>query len=408
MLPAVVVDAEPNGTKAQALNINLGDSAVGHVNYYYNHLRDTADWYKVTTTLDGQLNYSIQTYSGLFVWVILYDNDGITPLHAANTYTNGFGNWSDDGLAAGTYYLKVYSYYPYEYEPYKIKVSQTIPPVTIDVEPNGTKALATTLMPNDSITGHVNYYYNHVRDTLDWRKITITSNGKLDWTLSSQNGSYIWANLYDNDGTTLLLVSTNTNGTTSWSVDGLAPGTYYMVVSSYYNYEFEPYYLKTKFTNSGNDAEPNGTKALAKTKVLNDSLLGSAGYYYNGVRDTNDWFKITTTNDGELSVKLYPFSGNYLYLTVYDNNGTTVLFQQYTNSGVVNFYRNDLGKGTYYIKVNCYYNYQYSSYALVTKFVSAGTNDAEPNNYATKGDLITGYVTQSANIGYYYNLKPIC
>ena len=404
VLPAVVNDIEPNGTKSQALNINLGDSAVGHVNYYYNHLRDTTDWYKVTTTLDGQLNYSIQTYSGMYVWVTLYDNDGVTPLHAANTYTNGFASWSDDGLAAGTYYLKVYSYYQYEYEPYKLKVSQTIPSVTIDAEPNGTKALATTLMPNDSITGHVNYYYNHVRDTLDWRKITITSNGKLDWTLSSQNGSFIFANLYDNNGTTLLLTNTFTNATASWSVDGLAPGTYYMVMSSFYNYQFEPYYLTTKFTAVSNDAEPNGTKALAKTKALNDSLLGASGYYYNGVRDSTDWFKITTTNDGELSVKLYPLSGNYIYLTVYDNNGTTVLFQQNTNVGVLNFYRNDLGKGTYYIKVNCYYPSQYSSYALVTKYVSAGTNDAEPNNSAATGNLAGGYVSKTGNIGYYYKL----
>ena len=225
VLPAVVVDAEPNGTKAQALNINLGDSAVGHVNYYYNHSRDTADWYKVTTTLDGQLNYSIQTYSGLYVWVTLYDNDGVTPLHAANTYTNSFGNWSDDGLAAGTYYLKVYSYYPNEYEPYKIKVSQTITPVTIDAEPNGTRATATVINLNDSITGHVGYYYNHLRDTFDYRKITLTAYGKLNWTISSQNGHYMYALLYDNNATTLL-GGNYTNGTVSYSVDGLAPGTY--------------------------------------------------------------------------------------------------------------------------------------------------------------------------------------
>ncbi len=405
VLPAVVADAEPNGTRAQALNINLGDSAVGHVNYYYNHLRDTADWYKVTTTLDGQLNYSIQSYSGSYIWVRLYDNDGVTPLHAANTYTTGFGNWSDDGLAAGTYYLKVYSYYDNDFEPYKLKVSQTIPPVTIDTEPNGTKALETTLMPNDSVTGHTGYYYNQVRDSFDWRKITITSNGKLDWTLSSQNGNYVWAILYDNNGTTpLYALNTYTTSTATWSVDGLAPGTYYMLVYIYYNYQFAPYYLKTKFTPAGNDAEPNGTKALAKTKVLNDSLLGTIGYYYNGVRDTNDWFKITTTNDGQLSIKLYPFSGSFTYLTVYDNNGTTVLYNQYAPSGVLDFTRNDLGKGTYYIKVRCYYDYQFSSYALVTKFVSAGTNDVEPNNFAAKGTLAGGYATKTGNIGYYYKL----
>ena len=212
-------------------------------------------------------------------------------------YTSAKENWrltlKTSFWQKGTYYLRIQTYYNNEWAPYKIKVTQTIPPVTIDAENNGTKALATTINLNDSVTGHIGYTYNHLRDTFDYRKITLTSNGKLDWTIASLNGQNVFALLLDNDGTTVL-GGNYTTGVASYSVDGLAPGTYYFKTQNYYGNEWAPYYLKTSFTGSGNDAEPNGTKALAKTKVLNDSLLGTIGYYYNGVRDLEDWFKITT------------------------------------------------------------------------------------------------------------------
>ncbi|MEO8147412.1 MAG: T9SS type A sorting domain-containing protein [Bacteroidia bacterium] len=399
-LPPNIIDVEPNGTAAQALNINVGDSTVGHVGYYYNHYRDTLDWYKVTTTLDGQLNYSMTSNNGQYVYLQLFDNDGVTYLSGGG-YTNGTATFTTNGLAAGTYYLRINAYDQNGFIPYKIKVTQTLPPVTIDVEPNGTKSSAKTINPNDSITGHISYYYNHGRDTIDFRKVTINSNGKLEWTISSLNGYYLYAQLFDNDAVTYI-AGNYTNGTTTFSADGLAPGTYYLRVVAYDINSQVPYYLKTKFTPAGNDPEPNGTYTTAKAINLNDSLSGTISYYYNHVRDTTDWFALTTTNDGQLNVKLYSLNGEYIYLTVYDKNGTTVLYNNYS-SAVVNYSRNDLAKGTYYVRVVAYSINNFLPYALVNNLVNNNANDPEPNNYAKNAYKINGYTTRTGNTNYYYN-----
>ena len=401
VLPPCVNDLEPNGTPAQALTINIGDSLVGHVGYYYNHYRDTVDWYKVTTTLDGQLNYKISSLNGSFIYLNHYDNDGVTQL-AGGSYTNGTLTFVTDGLAAGTYYLKVYSYYDSQFEPYSIKVTQTIPPVTNDVEPNDKKSQAKTINPNDSITGHVGYYYNHKRDTFDYRKITLAKDGRLDWTINSQNGDWIYAELYDNNATTYL-GGGYTSTILTFSKDGLAAGTYYLKIFSYYDSHFNPYYLKTKFYPTTSDPEPNGTYATASAITLNDSLKGTVSYYYNGKRDTIDWFKLTTNNDGQLNVTLYSLNSQWVYLTVYDNNGTTVLYGPNYTTTSTTFTMNDAGKGTYYIRVNAWDVNAHVSYALVNSLVNNNPNDPEENNYAKNSPKIGGYTTRTGNINYRQN-----
>ncbi|MEO8147413.1 MAG: T9SS type A sorting domain-containing protein [Bacteroidia bacterium] len=400
LLPPTVIDAEPNGTAAQALTINLNDSLVGHIDYYYNHYRDTIDWYKVTTTLEGQLNYTMNVLNGQNVYLQLYDGDGITLL--GGNYTTTSATYTKDGLAAGTYYLKIFTYYNNGWAPYSIKVTQTLPPVPIDVEPNGTKATAKTINPNDSITGHTGYYYNHARDTFDYRKVTLTGYGRLDWTLYVLNGQNVYAQLYDNNATTYL-AGNYTTTTTTYSVDGLAPGTYYLKIFTYYGNGFAPYALKTKFTGVPTDVEPNGTYATAKAINLNDSLAGNVGYYYNASRDTNDWLALTTNNDGQLNIKLYSLNGELTYLTVYDKNGSTVLFPATYSSSLVSYSRNDLAKGTYYINVHCYYSSHFAPYALVNNLVNNNPNDPEPNNYAKNTSKINGYTTRTGNLNYYYD-----
>ena len=51
--PPLANDVEPNGTTATAVSLPQNGSNTGHVGNYYNNQRDTADWYKVTTTADG-------------------------------------------------------------------------------------------------------------------------------------------------------------------------------------------------------------------------------------------------------------------------------------------------------------------------------------------------------------------
>ncbi len=48
---ALANDTEPNGAAATAVVLPFNGSKTGHVGYYYNNKRDTADWYKADLLL---------------------------------------------------------------------------------------------------------------------------------------------------------------------------------------------------------------------------------------------------------------------------------------------------------------------------------------------------------------------
>ena len=315
-------DAEPNGTTANAVVLPQNGSKTGHVGYYYNHLRDTADWYKVTTTADGLLRVYLATDSGsihstntsngtnpLDVNLDLYDNDGTTNLGHVEVF-NGYGKATNlitaDGLAPGTYYIKVQNFSTTEFSNYTISDTLFTTPLANDAEPNGTTAGAVVLPQNGSKTGHVGYYYNHLRDTADWYKVTTTADGLLRVYLATDSGSIYSTNtsngtnpldvnldLYDNDGTTNLghvevfKPSPGYSKDTAFiTKDGLAPGTYYIKVQNFSTSEFSNYTISdTLFTTPvANDAEPNGTTASAFNLPINSNVTGHEGYYYNNQR----------------------------------------------------------------------------------------------------------------------------
>ena len=353
--PPLANDAEPNGTVAAAIVLPLTGSKTGHVGYYYNNQRDTTDWYKVTTTADGLLRVYLATERGsiysnnfLDVDLTLYDNDGTTALGTVEVY-DGVGNpttkfITTDGLAPGTYYIKVKSRTTTDFEDYTISDSLFTPPLANDAEPNGTAATAIDLPLAGSKTGHLGYYYNNQRDTTDWYKITTTADGLLRVYLATERGSVYSNNfleaditLYDNDGTTALGAVQVYDGavgnpTTKFiTVDGLAPGTYFIKVKSRTTADFEDYTIfDSLFTPPlANDVEPNGTAATAIDFPVNSNTKGHSGYYYNNQRDTTDWYKLTTTTTGPLYVYLNSSRGS-----IYSNNFLDMRITFYSSDGV--------------------------------------------------------------------------
>ena len=395
---ALAIDAEPNGTAATAVDLPFNGSKTGHVGYYYNNLRDTTDWYKVTTTTDGLLKIflsssrgSIYSANPLDVNVFIYDNDGITQLGNKEIF-NGNGPATDsitvDGLAPGTYYIKVQSFGTSEFANYTISNTLFTTPLANDAEPNGTTATAVVLQVNGSMTGQVGYYYNHLRDTADWYKVTTTGDGLLRVYLTSARGSIYSANpldvdvgLYDNNGTTQLgfveVFNSYGPGTNLITADGLAAGTYYIKVQSFSTNFFANYTISDSLFVPGivNDAEPNGTPATAKVFQLNSNTKGHTGYFYNNQRDTADWYKITTVADGPLHIYLNmqrgsKYSNNPLdmLLTFYSSDGTTQLGSKEIFNGngpgtdSLNFAL--LTAGTYFVKVTNFSITEFGIYSL--------------------------------------------
>lgn len=295
-------ETEPNDTKAQANKLTLNGSNSGAITP-----GGDVDWWKITTNNDGMLSLTL-TSNGIYLSFQLFDFNGTTAVNSVVNYVSGTGTQNTNGLAKGTYYVKVYATDAGNQPVYTISNSLTVPTEGNDGEPNGSSSQAVTLAQNNSLTGHVGYYYNLKRDTVDWYKVTTNADGQLDLKLTSGNGHYLSLYLYDNNATTQLGGWNYISGTSTLSTNGLAAGTYYFkIYCTDYTYDFAPYTIKDSLilTPVANDAEPNGTKSLALNINIGETKTGHAGYYYNLKRDTADWYKVTTVADGSLTSRLH-------------------------------------------------------------------------------------------------------
>lgn len=397
-------DFAPYTLTDSLLTASATDSFTLAVDYAYRNKISSAgkaDWWRVSPAKDGKLTFTLTPVSGKFVWVYLYDRDRTTLLNSS--YSNVKFSQATDGLAAGTYFVKIVPYYNTDTATYVLADTLTTPAQANDTEPNGTKAQALTLTLNGSKTGHVGYYYDKKRDTADWYKITTTGDGILKLNLTPANGQYAWIYLYDNNGTTLLN-STYSNAAFSLSTDGLAAGTYYVRVNCYYNTGFTPYTLSNTLTKpaQANDVEPNDAKAQAVTLPVNSTKTGHVGYYYNNKRDTADWYKITTASDGKLDLKATTANNQYIWVYLYDNDGTTLLNSNYTNTNFV-LSTDGLAPGTYYVRVNCYYNTGFAPYTLTDSLSTYGSvTEVEPNKKPYQATAIANNTSGKGHVGFYY------
>jgi Bacterial pre-peptidase C-terminal domain. len=256
------------------------------------------------------------------------------------------------------------------------------------------------LAPNASSSGSLSASH-----TEDWWTITTTADGSLTVNISTANASLLEqdANLYDVDGTTLL-VHDGENGTTSTlSFPNLLPGTYQVKVYLYSGVGAS-YSISNTFTAQpiGNNTEPNDSLAQAVTMAINTSTPGHLGYYGNSFTDAADWFKITTPSDGILSISAYSDTTLEADLNIYDIDGTTQLQHdgQSTRSSLVSV--PNLKPGTYFFK---YYKYiGYGGYNLTTTFTpQAKTNDPEPNDTFTQAVTLGANASTTGHLGYFTN-----
>ncbi|MCC7231605.1 MAG: hypothetical protein IT242_01570, partial [Bacteroidia bacterium] len=266
-------DMEPNGNPALASILPLNDSTTGHCNYFYNNQKDTFDWHKVTLYEDGQLSCTIMPTDGKYINMYIYDGDGITLL--ANGYTNSTLTLNADGLAAGDYYVVSNAYYATDFLSYTLKDTLILPVIANDTIPNDIAVNPSSLPVGGTVTGHIGYRNNGNVDAVDFWPVHVMEDGKLSWTITSGNGQDVYALLLDGDGTTVL-AGNYTTTTATYSKDGLAPGTYYIKIYTYYSNEFAPYELSCSLLTpvQANDTGSNDTTASPSILPLNGSSTG--------------------------------------------------------------------------------------------------------------------------------------
>ncbi|HET8962700.1 MAG TPA: pre-peptidase C-terminal domain-containing protein, partial [Chitinophagales bacterium] len=398
--PSVEPDLEPNDYFPIANTLGLNDSTTGNVGYYINLDRDSTDWYEVTTVEDGPLYIYLNPLNGSQTWIYLYDTDGTTLL--ASGYGDSAFSIDRQDLAAGTYHILVKMYYTNGYTPYTLK--NTSFPVTYenDEESNDIAANAVSISENSTIEGHIGYYTNGARDLDDWYEITTTEDGILNFSLTGELSQLTYMYIYDTDGTTSL-VSNYSAEPFSISRNDLAVGTYYLRVRMYYGNGYNNYSITNTLTPpaEANDSEPNNAAGSAITIAANSTIEGHIGYYTDGARDLDDWYEITTTEDGNLTFSLTGSLAQLTYMYIYDTDGTTSLVSNY-NAGPFSISRNDLAAGTYYLRVRMYYGDGYNSYSITNTLTPPEQeNDPEPNNSVATASPIETNVTVDGHIGYY-------
>lgn len=398
--PTVTPDNEPNDYYPIANTLAVNDSTTGNIGYYYNLDRDSSDWYQITTLEDGPLYIYLEPLYTQFAWIYLYDNDGTTLL--ASGYDNAAFSINRQDLAAGIYHVLIKPYYSNGYTPYKLK-NQSIPlALDNDDENNDVVANAVTISENSTIEGHIGYYTEGARDPDDWYEITTTEDGILNFSITQSLVQHTWMYIYDTDGITIL-ASGYDNTPFSVSRNDLAAGTYYLRVRMYYTYGYNSYSISNTITPPAleNDSEPNDVVETAVTISPNSTLEGHIGYYTNGARDADDWYEITTTEDGILNFALTGALVQHTYMYIYDTDGITVLSSDYSN-GPFSISRNDLAAGTYYLRVRMYFASGYNSYSITNTLTPPlQANDPEPNNSIPTATPLETNVTVDGHLGYY-------
>jgi len=165
--------------------------------------------------------------------------------------------------------------------------------------------------------------------------------------------------------------------------NNLAPGTYFIKCYRYSGV-YSSYSITSQFTPADlpNDLEPNDSAQIAQVLPLNGSNTGHLGYHGNGVTDIFDWWKVTTTEDGKLSINILYNSTICVEIYLYDQNSSSLLTSDvYCSDTNKTIFYNNLIPGTYFIK--CYKYNGYGTYTITSQFTPADLpNDLEPNDSA--------------------------
>jgi len=202
-------DSEPNNSSSTALNLNLNNSATGHIGFYSNQTIDTEDWYKVTLSASGKLRIVESTTQNLWSGIVVYDSN-MSNVAWAEALKGGFDILTTDVLLSGSYYIKVYNWNN-GYGSYSLKVepneqSEMQAPIAyypfngnVNDESgngwNGTFGSATSVTDRFGSTGKA-YYLNGNGDYLKLPNIVSKSFTVNFWVKTTQqaiSGSY-WHN----------------------------------------------------------------------------------------------------------------------------------------------------------------------------------------------------------------------
>ncbi len=401
-------DGANNNSFNAAVSFPQNSSSTGHIAYRYNNSNyDTDDFFSFYSNGDYSITISLSNNTNGYTYIYLYDADTTTVLGSTSGYAGGGISFTTNGLAAGTYYIRVTAGSG-NYSGYTISNSYTANPLANDAEPNNTPATAIATAYNATDIGHIAYRQTGGGyDTDDYYVFTTPVDGDISLSFINNNNAYNYLYLLDSDGTTVLGSTSGYAGSPiSFGTNGLAAGTYYVRVyggpGNYTGYQLSKTLTPTSFSN---DAEPNNTPATALSMAVNSTENGHLAHRYNGGSyDNDDYYIITTTADGNFSLSVSNTTNAYFYLYLMDSDGNTTLASTsgYAQTPITCSYPG-LAAGTYYVRVYGGANH-YGGYTLSNSFTPTPyQNDTEPNNTDLTSSVLNNNPSKTGHIGHRYN-----
>ncbi len=375
-------DAEPNNTPAEAQVFVLNSEETGHFGYFNQGSWDGTDWWKITTTEDGNLHIKLRSLWGAWMYATLFDSDGTTQLFGGgiNTCCAYPDSMVVGGLAPGTYLLRISAQWVNTTSPYEIENYLHEPAEANDAEPNNSVEEATKLGLNKTKEGHIGYYGAGQGDWEDWYKISTKEGGMLHITIEPTGSHWLYADVFDKDGNTLLKKAWNYYAF-DFKLDGLNASDYYIrlyTAGGGLNSVYNPYTLTNEFEayQYADDEFSNDIAAKAATIPANGTVYGHIGFSGNLSADYTDWWKINYTGSGSLNIATdaeaqlaTDWYNHYYAVTIYKDTLAAPIFNysylDWSNNNLTN-----LTPGYYWIRIS--YQTGFNSYSITNTFAETG------------------------------------
>ena len=273
-------------------------------------------------------------------------------------------------------------------------------------EPNDSYSAATAISVNTPVDGALSK-----SSDVDWYKFTVSERGyiNIDFThdLIDSSSTYWDVRVYNSTGVNTVDGSSSQfivrgNANMLSSTIGIAPGTYYIKVTSNY-YSSNPYVIKVNFTPTDaweieSNSNKNNATELSTNKEYGASLSSSG---------ESDWFKFTVSESGYFNVdfkhELIDSTNTYWEIRFYDFTAVNFIDgnnDKYSVAGNQNVKTADVGvaPGTYYIKINSNY-YSNMDYSLKINFTPSSEWESEDNGSKEKADELDVNKTYHGSLG---------
>ena len=322
-------DLEPNDDWTQANTLALDGSTTGHLGYVYYNDGDKEDWYKVVIPEDGEMTITTTPHKGLDLQhTILYALDANNILRERGSVWPGKegASFLVDDCSKGTYYIRV----KHNGAEGAYTLRNDFKPISSihanDSEPNNDWTQAGELKRGATTTGHLGYGYYNDGDKEDWFKINVPRDG----TIRISFKPFINLDLYYTSVYALDANNTLRERASLWGgkeggeivIPDAKPGTYYVRMK--HNTGEGSYTLRYVFEQNSyaTDTEPNDTKEQALSLAKGVTVAGHLGYFYYNDRDDDDYYKLTLSAKGTVTVNYQPTGALDLnYVSLYNSEG---------------------------------------------------------------------------------------